>query len=168
MQAERLTVGVVVERRPLDNPWRRSCWRAVDVVPGRTTPLWRLLVEVGAVARFAAGGVEIELHRKATADYKLPLAADPPRLYVVLRPAEQEPVPFRAFLVTASPWEAQAYQDSGEDLIEAVPMPGPVVAWVEEFVARHHVDEPFYKRRRKGENKGAGDASDFVRMGGDG
>jgi Protein of unknown function (DUF3305) len=160
-----MTVGVVVERRPLDNWWRKWRWRVVEVVPGLAARDWRLLVEGPGVARFVAGGQVLELHPKATADYKLALSASPPQLYVVLRPEEQQPVPFRPFLVTASPWEAQAYQESGEDLIEAVPMPKPIAAWLDEFVADHHVDEPFYKRQRKGMDKNAADGSDFVRLG---
>ena len=74
-------------------------------------------------------------------------------------------MPYRLFLVTASPWEAHAHQEFGDDLVEAVPMPEPVVAWVQDFVDRHHVDRPFYKRRRKGADKAPGEGSDFVRVG---
>lgn len=168
MQAVTATVGVVVERRPASSPWRRWRWRAIEVVPGLAAPEWRLLLETDGMARFAAGGLHLELHRKATADYKAALSSSPPQLYAVLRPAEQEPVPYDPFLVTASPWEAQAYQDSGEDLIEAVPMPEPLVGWIEAFVDEHHVDQPFFKRRRKGADKGASDTAEFVRVDRDG
>ena len=47
-------------------------------------------------------------------------------------------------------------------------MPDAIVAWIEEFVAQHHVDQPFFKRRRKGADKGASDTSDFERVGGGG
>lgn len=168
MRAVTATVGVVVERRPASSMWRRWRWRVLEIVPGLAAPEWCLLRETNAVARFAAGGLDLELHRKATADYKAALSASPPQLYAVLRAAEEEPVPYRPFLVTASPWEAHAYQDSGEDLIESVPMPEPLVAWIEAFVAEHHVDQPFFKRRRKGADKGASDAAEFVRVDRDG
>jgi hypothetical protein len=162
----RLAVGVVVERRAIDHPWRKWRWRTVEIVPGLVAGgSWRLLRQGPGWVRYAAGAPELELHRKATADFKLALSATPPQLYAVLRAAETEPVPFRPFLVTASPWEAQAYQESGDDLIDAVPMPDAIAAWIEEFVARHHVDQPFFKRRRNGSDKGASDASDFERVG---
>jgi hypothetical protein len=165
----RMTVGIVLERRAIDHPWRKWRWRVVEIVTGLADGRqWRLLLESAGWARFAIGGQELELHRKATADYKLALSASPPQLYVVLRATEGEPVPYRPFLATASPWEAQAYQDSGEDLIDAVPMPEPVAAWIEEFVERHHVDEPFFKRKRQGADKVVGEGSDFVRLGGEG
>ena len=51
-------------------------------------------------------------------------------------------------LVTASPYEAQDYADTGEELVEKVPMPEGLVAWIRDFVALHHEDEVFIKRRR--------------------
>ena len=35
-----------------------------------------------------------------------------------------------------------------EDTVEAVPMPEEIQNWVSGYVARHHVDEKFYKRKR--------------------
>ena len=164
---ERMAVGVVAERRAIDHPWRKWRWRAVEVVPGlQGGSGWRPLVQGEGWARFAAGGVELGLHRKETGDYKYALGAEPPQLYVVLRADDgQKPVPFRPLLVTASPWEAQAYAEHGDDLVDAVPMPGPIAAWVAGFVAWHHVDQPFFKRRRKGKDELPGEGSDFVRLG---
>jgi hypothetical protein len=164
---EQMAVGVVAERRAIDHPWRKWRWRAVEVVPGLPGGEgWRSLVHGDGWARFATGEVGLGLHRKETEDYKYALSAEPPQLYVVLRADDgSEPVPFRPLLVTASPWEAQAYSEHGEDLVEAVPMPEPIAAWVAAFVARHHVDQPFFKRRRKGKDKLPGEGSDFVRLG---
>jgi hypothetical protein len=50
--------------------------------------------------------------------------------------------------VTASPFEAQDYCDTGEELVEKVPMPHGLVAWIREFVKRHHEEEVFKKRKR--------------------
>lgn len=157
---EELAVGVVVERRPATSRWQPGWrWRACEIVPGLVaTGGWREI----APDRFVGGGPTLRLHRKETEDYRYALSADPPQLYVVLKAqAEEEPVPFRPFLVTASPWEAQAYQDSGEDHIDAVPMPMALAAWIEDFVTRHHVDRPFFKRRRKGREQGMADASAY-------
>ena len=51
--------------------------------------------------------------------------------------------------VTVCPFEAQDYLDSGEDLVEPVAMPAPLVALVQRFVDEHHVDQPLYKRQRR-------------------
>ena len=152
---ERLPLGVVVERRVSDHPWQDHSWRAVAVIPG-APPLdprgdWRVLQEGEGWARFHAGTLPLELFRRETEGYKVNLSQQPPRLFVVLRTGVDsdcvhELVPF---LVTACPYEAQDYLDSGEELVEAVVMPPDLAAFVQAYVDQHHVDEPFHKRKRK-------------------
>ena len=43
---------------------------------------------------------------------------------------------------------ARSVGDTGEDIVEAVPMPPGMVAWVRAFVEKHHAEEKFVKRRR--------------------
>ncbi|MEM7615667.1 MAG: DUF3305 domain-containing protein, partial [Pseudomonadota bacterium] len=40
------------------------------------------------------------------------------------------------------------YQDSGEEIVEPVPMPEALVAWIRDFAQEHHEEEVFVKRRR--------------------
>jgi hypothetical protein len=51
--------------------------------------------------------------------------------------------------VTADPAEGEAFTDAGSNLVETVPMPPDVLAAVAGFVAEHHVERPFVKRRRQ-------------------
>ena len=44
--------------------------------------------------------------------------------------------------------EAHAFADTEADLLESLPMPPGLRALTEAFVARHHVEEVFHKRRR--------------------
>ena len=53
------------------------------------------------------------------------------------------------FLVTVCPYEAMGYSTGGDDIVEGVPMPPEVMRLVREFVAAHHVDVPFQKRKNK-------------------
>lgn len=78
------------------------------------------------------------------------LADSPPCLYVILQQATDPdaPMPYAVHLVTASPYEAQDYADSGEELVEKVPMSDGVIAWIQTFIDAHHEDEVFVKRRR--------------------
>ena len=69
-----------------------------------------------------------------------------PCIYVVLRESRVEPL--EVVLVTASPYEAQDYTDSGEEIVEKVPMPDGLIAWVRDFVEAFHQDEAFVKRKR--------------------
>lgn len=161
-------MAVVVERRRSRSPWVDWLWRPVELVPGLTAePRPRLLVEGEGWSRWLLGNATLELHRKETADYRLALSAEPPQLYVVLRRVEDDPEhPWRPFLVTASPFEAQVYAEPGEDIVEAVPMPEAALAFVQAFVERHHVDQPFLKRRRKAADAAPDAASEFEALGG--
>jgi hypothetical protein len=68
-------------------------------------------------------------------------------LWVAVRPTGVEP-PLDIVAVTADPAEGESFTQSGDDLVEAVPMPPAVREIVEAFVAEHHVERPFVKRKR--------------------
>lgn len=150
-----ISMGVVVERRPATSRWVSHVWKAVAVLPG-AGPIdeWRLLDRDGEVERFHIATLSLELHRKETESYLVNLSNEVPSVYVVLRTPDGEeddpdPPEIAAVRATASPFEAQDFLDCGEDLVEPVPMPAGMIAWVREFVDRHHVEEPFKKRKRK-------------------
>ena len=152
---ERLPLGVVVERRELQSRWIRYGWRPTAVIPG-AGPLdpagtWTLLDSGEGWTKFHAGTLPLELFPKETEGYRLNLSQDPPRIFVVLRTLDDDDLPHEVlpFLVTACPYEAQDYLDSGDDIVEAVAMPEAVIAFVQAYIDRHHVDEPFEKRKRK-------------------
>lgn len=148
MIVERRPVGVVVERRPSSNRWEPWVWRAVGVLPGAPeTPPWTVLGEAGGVTTYYAGTAELVLYEKETETYKPNVEGETPSVYVVLRKAETVSG-FELLLATVDVGEAQAHADSGDDLLEAVPMPDPVRSWVAGFVATHHVERAFYKRKR--------------------
>ena len=69
-------------------------------------------------------------------------------LWVVMHPTASD-APYELLTVTADPAEGEAFTDAGSNLVEAVPMPPDVVTAVAEFIAEHHVERPFLKRRRQ-------------------
>lgn len=159
----KLPVGVVLRRSPGVTRWAKHAWRAVAVLPGAAPADWRELRREGDVVEFHAATCPVELHGAETEAYAHGLGADVPSVYVVMRPVNDRDKPFEIVLVTASPYEAQDYGDSGEEVIERVPMPAGLQAWVQEFVAEFHVEEKFIKRRRDkartdGREDGIGDA----------
>lgn len=148
-----MPLGVVVERREIDNRWQPFAWKAAAVIPGAPpVEAWRELERGERFVRWHAATLPLELHRAETEAYRVNLSGRSPGIYVVLRPirpsertAGNEVAPF---LVTASPYEAEGYLE-GDDLVEAAPMPEALAAWMRAFVERHHVDRPFVKRERK-------------------
>ena len=103
--------------------------------------------------QFHAATLAVELHRTETEGYKRNLANQAPVVYVLLRSDEDDgenDAP-RPHLVTVCPYEAQDYLDADgwDESLESVPMPDALKAWVQSYIDAHHVDEPFYKRKRK-------------------
>ncbi|WP_035691087.1 DUF3305 domain-containing protein [Azospirillum halopraeferens] len=146
--AERLPVGVVVERRPARNRWQDHLWRTAAVLPGRRpTEPWSVLFHDEGVTRFFAGTVELVAYAGDTALYKHNLEGPNPAVYVVLRP-RGGPYGPRLLLATVDPAEAHAHADAGDDLLDAVPMPEAVRVWLAGFVARHHVERTPWRRTR--------------------
>jgi len=161
-----MPLGVVVERREIDNRWQRWAWKAVGVIPG-APPIdaWRELARGDRFVRWHAATLTLELHRTETEGYRANLSGKVPAIYVVLRkiqPSERSAGnDIAPFLVTASPYEAEGYLE-GEDVVEVTPMSEGLIAWVQAFIQRHHVDEPFVKRKRKRAKGGDGEAKDFA------
>ncbi len=152
-------MGVVLERREIDHPWQSHGWRAVAVIPGASeVDEWRVLAEAPGRVRYHAGTLPLELHAKETESYRLNLATGLPTVYVVLRYDDEVEAGIVPFLATVSPYEAQDCLDGDEDLVEPVPMPEVVEAWLADFVAKYHVDEPFKKRKRKPHDPRKGEA----------
>ncbi len=143
-------MGVVVRRRPGVSRWAKWHWQAVAVLPGAAPADWAELRSEENVTDFHAATVDMELHRAETEAYRVAISNEPASVWVILRPCE-DPNSSREYTVhavTASPFEAQDYLDSGEEIVEAVPMPPGIVALIRDFVNHHHRDEPFKKRRR--------------------
>lgn len=145
---ERIMVGVVVERRRMDNPWQAERWSAVAVLPGvPVVPPGTVLGEGDGWARLYAGSVEVALFPGETDNYKHNLGSPQPSVFVILR-ADSGGTPPRLLGATVDPGEIDAHSDAGDDLIEALPLPPEMAAWMQDFVARHHVERPFHKRQR--------------------
>ena len=151
-----IQVGVIVAREELDNPWQDHRWRAVDVIldaPAITE--WQEHGRVGDTVLYHAATLPLELHRKETQAYCLNMDGGDPAVWIVLRvdPARADTRPVEVHAVSASPHDVQAYGESELETIQSVPMPAPLRALVEHFVARHHVEEPFVKRQRQKHHK---------------
>lgn len=147
-----MPVGVVVRKTPGVTRWAKWAWKAVAVLPGAGPADWREMRRDGDTVEYHAGTLPLELFRTDTEAYMTALANDPPSVYVVMRPSDNPDRELDLLLVTASAFEAQDYQDSSEEVVEPVPMPEGMIAWVREWVEFHHVEEKFVKRRRDKKN----------------
>lgn len=148
MVRETWEVGVIVERRALDNPWVDHVWMPVSVLPGAPSAApWTVLHETDGLTRFYAGTFELELFGCDTGMYRDNLHSGRPSLWIALRSIEAPPG-VALHLVTADPYESESRTEVGTDIIEAVPMPIELQQWLAAFVETHHVERPFIKRQR--------------------
>jgi hypothetical protein len=142
-----IPVGVVVERRKAMSPWADFVWQPTAVLPDApdATP-WTVLKDDGDRISFYAGPAIVEFHPTETSHYRENLAAGA-QLWVVLRPTDAEPA-YEIARVTADPFEGEAFTAAGNDIVEPVPMPDSIREALEAYVAEHHVEQPFFKRKR--------------------
>jgi hypothetical protein len=144
-----IPVGVVVERHKAKSVWADFLWRPVSVLAGKTSAApWTPLGAESEPALFFAGEAVIELHRTETVNYRENLNSGAPTLWVALRPVASE-WPYEILAVTADPSEGEAFTDAGSNIVEAVAMPTAIVEAIGRFIAEHHVERPFVKRRRQ-------------------
>tara|TARA_R110000787_G_scaffold144264_1_gene258127 strand:+ start:91080 stop:91679 length:600 start_codon:yes stop_codon:yes gene_type:complete len=147
---ERLKIGIVIERRRIDNPWVDYSWRAVSVFSGAPDiEEWQSIQSGPDWVQFHAATLDLELFRRETEGYLYNLSMDKPSLYVLMRRGEEaEDHDVEPHHVTACPYEALAYANNGDDIVDSVPMPPEVLGMVRDFIQAFHVDEPQYKRKR--------------------
>jgi hypothetical protein len=148
MVREGMEIGVIVERRVLENAWADHAWKPVAVLAG--TPVaapWTVLAETPRATQYYAGSFELEFFGSETTMYRENLRSGRPCLWVVLRSAESPPGVVLK-LVTADPGEAEGLTQTGTDVIDTVPMPREIELRLAAFVEAHHVERPFVKRER--------------------
>ncbi|SDX12336.1 DUF3305 domain-containing protein [Litoreibacter albidus] len=148
--SQSIPVGVVIRKSPGVTRWAKWAWRAIDMLPGAGPADWTVLRRDGDSTEFHAATLPLELYVSDTEAYVHELQTRQPSIYVVLSPnAASTDIPWKVSLVTASPYEAQDYCDSSEVLVEKLPMPEGMQAWVGDFVSRHHEEDAFVKRKRR-------------------
>ena len=146
----RIPVAVIVEQRQPVSRWSDVIWRPVAVLPGPVPdPEDTVLRRTETAIRHFAGHATLCLYASDAEAYKFNLDSSSAALYVILRDAEGGALPVRPHLVTASPYEAQDYLDSGHEIVERVAMPEAIRARIAAFVDAFFVEQPFRKRRRE-------------------
>jgi len=147
--SQTLPLGVVVRRSAGVTRWAKFAWKASAVLPGAGPADWKVLRSENDVTEFHAATLPLTLYVSDAEAYAHELQARTPSVYAVLRPGDvNADVPWTVALVTASPYEAQDYCDSAEELVEKIPMPDGLGAWITAFVEKHYEEEAFVKRRR--------------------
>ena len=150
-------VSVLMERRlARSGPWSEYQWDCVAVLAGENVhsgqPGWTLVSDDGERARFMWSGLQISLYKDGCESYWYNLQSEKPFLFVICfhdKVPEDESMAVQPFVVSPNQDEANSHLES-EDLVYSVPMPEPLIDWLERFVVDHY--EPFIKKKRKRRN----------------
>jgi len=141
-------VGVVVARRKATSEWATDPFivtpHAVLPEPPGLAP-GAALGRAGGAELSYLGPAELMIWRGETGHYRDNLATGAPKLWVALAWQGEG---WAAHLVTANPYEGESLADSPGLALEAVAMPPDIAADIAAFIARHHVEEVFVKRKR--------------------
>ncbi len=152
-----IPLGVTIAREAVTSVWQDHIWRPVSVfLDAEPISQWRLLETRPGYEHFHVATLMLELHRKETPGYIANLTSADPGLYVVIRPGAEttdgtEPV--HVHIITASPHDVEAYGHLGDEVIGKVALPEAVLDVLEAFIAHHHVEAGFKKRKRKEHHK---------------
>lgn len=148
-----IDIGIVLERRDVDHPWKDHDWRIAsvqtDVAVFGDDGAWHEIDRGDGWVRYVTAPLTLQIFARETEGYRYNLSNAVPAVYVVWREDEDSPADMSPFFATVCPYEAQTYLDGDEEQVESIPMPPEIAVWLADFVDAHHVDEPFYKRKRK-------------------
>jgi len=148
MACEALQVGIVVERRKLASRWADHAWRPAALLPGvPAVPPWTVLAQSGAAVQYYAGACELRFFSSETGSYRDNLISGRPCLWIALYESGAHPG-IAVHAVTADPAEGEAMTEPGDRIVDVVPMPEEIRDRLAAFVAAHHVERPFVKRKR--------------------
>jgi len=144
----RIPVGVVAERRKAVSPWAEVVWRPIALLGGvPDADTWTPLASDGETTTFYAGVAEIELYRSEADNYRRNLESSAPGVWVALHETGGDP-PYAVAAVTVDPTEGEGLTEPGQGIVEAIAMPEGLRDTIAAFVAEHHVERLFEKRKR--------------------
>lgn len=147
MPQDTLRISVLAVRRPPVTKWGKGELRPCAVLAQEPQAAANsLLFAENGVETWYLGGRDLVLYSGDTSHHRDNLTSGRPSVWVALR--GQDPETAQVIAVTADPYEGEGYASDLELRVEAVPMPPVLVDHIAGFIAVHHVDMPFKKRKR--------------------
>lgn len=142
MPRTHLRIGVLATRHPPVTRWGQAQLRPSAVLPAEPELAPGTLVSSeNGVETWYLGAHDMILYSGDTGHHLDNLNAGRPSVWVVLRAG-------KLVCVTVDPYEGEGYASDLEAVVEALPMPAMTRDALAAFVAEHHVEIPFKKRKR--------------------
>jgi Protein of unknown function (DUF3305) len=131
-------LGVVMQRRAVQNPWIDCVWEPWSVLAGHGAGEPRLLVDDQSISQWLHPGFALQLHRDEAEGYYLNVSGPAPSVFILWRMEGDSGLPLD---VTVSSEEAGRWLDGGHS-VDRVAMPAEIFAWVGEFVEDNYRPQP--------------------------
>jgi len=143
MPRTQLRIGVLATRHPPVTRWGQAELRPSAVLPDAPDLAPDTLVtSENGVETWYLGAAELVLYSGDTRHHLDNLNSGRASVWVVLRKG-------KLASATVDPYEGEGYASDLEAVVEAVAMPPVLRDAVAAFVAAHHVEIPFRKRKRQ-------------------
>lgn len=152
-----IRIGVVMQRRPLNNRWQPYQWRPLEVVDEAMLPEGgaRCLRDGSGDSRWLFPGFDIKLYTDESEGYYLNISSPTPCWFIMWRMEEIEGAEVAVpKTVTLSYHEASRLMDGGEQ-VDTLPAAPDVIERMTAFVAAHYKPEPKRKRKKPSFEGGA-------------
>jgi hypothetical protein len=148
MPRQTLRLGVLARRTPPASRWSQGGLTpsAVLIPEVPLPPRTRVSAEDG-VEIWYLGAADLTLYSGDTAHHRDNLVSGRPSVWVALRGIEPETAGI--VCLTADPYEGEGYATDESLTVESVAMPAVLTDIVAGFIAAHHVEIPFKKRKRQ-------------------
>lgn len=139
-------IGVILARRQSKNVWAPIAWRPVAALAA-APPLeaGAFICDAEGEALYYGGAHTLSFHNSETAHYRDNLQSGSASIWVAITLADDFPT---VHMVTVDPYEGEALAEIYGEALDAVPMPAAVQDALSRFVAKHHVERAFVKRKR--------------------
>lgn len=145
-----MTVSVVMEKRPSDNPWIEFSYKAIGVIVGQAGEKkhTKSIFEDAKAEHILVTGLQMRLHEDECESYYHNLMSPKPGCYIVAEtPQDPDQMP-EPYLVSMSFDEVHAYLE-GDEQVYAVEIPRELYQWAEAFILTHYVAVKKTKRKLK-------------------
>jgi len=147
MPQHMIRLGVLALRRPPVTRWGKGELRPSAVLPQEPDIApGTLISNENGTETWYLGARDMVLYSGDTGHHLDNLNSGRPSVWVAMR--GQDPARADLACVTVDPYEGEGFASDLDVTVEAVPMPSLVRTALEAFIAAHHVDIPFRKRKR--------------------
>jgi hypothetical protein len=148
MPTRTLRIGVLAALRPPATKWGTATLKPCAVLwPAPLLERGAVVGTEGAVETRYLGDHGLTFHSGDTGHQQDNLSSANPSVWVILADAE-DPACAGVRLVTVDPYEGGGMADDPALVVEAVPLPRALAEEMAAFIAAHHVEVPFKKRKR--------------------